>query len=84
MSKQVVGKPPKIEYVHPYPIFSCPRCEGYVATAKLYRANYCSDCGQKINWGAFPKVGTSDDWCYDWRVMTSNRHDSELSKRAPF
>lgn len=76
MSKQVVGKPPKVKWVYPYPIYSCPRCGGYVATAKLYRASYCSDCGQKINWSGFSAIQEGD--FYDWRVADSCRHNDEV------
>lgn len=60
MSRQVVGKPPAVQYDYPYPLYKCPRCNGYVATSREYRASYCSDCGQKINWGNFPSIKPPD------------------------
>lgn len=85
MSRQVVGKKPAVEYnIYPYPIYSCPRSGDYVMTTQLYRASYCSDCGQKIDWDSFPPLKPQDNYadtlCYDWRSEDQYGYEKSIMR----
>lgn len=46
LKKQIPQKPIQIIYDHEFPFAKCPKCEKVNSKTK-----YCSECGQRLDWG---------------------------------